>query len=196
MIDSHAPKAKQVRVLTGEAFGKTRGRGDLEIVEDNDRAGRRIMERQEKSVLALGGIRRAVDENQPGSPEVLERIFLRGDVERLDRAQAIPAARQRNHLGVIGAAFRDRSLQLFRAAEPSAGIFDAGRGGKSAAQCVGRAPRSKFKSAAVVRQERGDLFEKLAARRRKNPRGSFSRLLGALALLDQPIELLFELSGI
>jgi hypothetical protein len=131
---------------------------------------------------------------------VLESFFLRGDVKRLNRAQAIPAARQRNDLGIIGPAFRDRSFQLFRAAQPTAGILDAGRGGRNAAQRVGGASGAELKGAAVVRQERGGLLEKLTAQGRKNPRGSFSRLIGALVFLDQPIEMIVErsmsLSGI
>ena len=76
MIDLQTPKAKQVGVLASQARGETRGRGDLEVVQHDDRAGRRIMQRQEKSMFALGGIRRAIDENQPGSHEVLERFSL------------------------------------------------------------------------------------------------------------------------
>ena len=200
MVDGHAPEVKQVRVLAGQTLGETRRRRDLEIVQDDDRARRRIMQCQEKCMLALGGIGRAVDENQPGPPEALERFSLRGEVERLDRAKTIPAARQRNDLGVIGGAFRDRSFELFRAAQPIGGILDAGRGGRSAAQGVGRAAGTEFKSAALVRQERGDFLEKLAAQRRKNPGGSFGRRLAALILPDEAFQLIFErsvsLSGI
>ena len=63
------------------------------------------------------------------SHEALKRFPLRGDIKGFDRAKAIPAARQWNDLGIITRAFRDRSFQLFRAAEPIGGILDAGRGG-------------------------------------------------------------------
>ena len=93
MIDPDTPETKQVGVLAGEALGETGGRGDFEIVQDDDRAVGAMMQRQEKSVLALGGIRRTVDQNQSRLHEALERFPLRGDVERRDRTQAIPAAR-------------------------------------------------------------------------------------------------------
>ena len=58
---------------------------------------------------------------------------LHGDRGRadaaFDRAKAIPAARQRNDLGIITRAYRDGAFQLFGAAEPIGGILDAGRGG-------------------------------------------------------------------
>ena len=84
MIDPDAPEAKPVGVLTGKTLGETRGRSDLEIVQDDDRAVGGMMQRQEKSVLALGGVGRTVDQNQPRLHQALKGFSLRRDVERLD----------------------------------------------------------------------------------------------------------------
>ena len=129
MIDPHTPEAKQAGVLASQALSEAGSGSDFEIVQHNHRASGRMMQRQEKSMFALGRIGRAVDENQPRAHEALKRFPLRGDIKGFDRAKAIPAARQRNDLGIITRAFRDRSFQLFRAAEPIGGILDAGRGG-------------------------------------------------------------------
>ena len=129
MIDPHTPEAKQAGVLASQALSEARSGRDFEIVQYDHRASGRMMQRQEKSMFALGRIGRAVDENQPRSHETLKRFPRRRDIKGFDRAKAIPAARQRNDLGIIARAFRNRSFHLFGAAEPIGGILDAGRGG-------------------------------------------------------------------
>ena len=65
---------------------------------------------------------------------------------------------------------------------------------------MSRPPRSEFKGGALVRQERRDLFEKLAAQRWKNPRGRFGERLIAFIFPNEARELIFKrsvrLSGI
>ena len=98
MIDLHTPEAKQAGVLASQALGEAGSGSDFEIVQHDHRASGRMMQRQEKSMFALGRIGRAVDENQPRPHEALKRFPLRGDIKGFDRAKAIPAARQRNDL--------------------------------------------------------------------------------------------------
>jgi hypothetical protein len=63
VIDLEKPKPKAVRVLPGEAMSEARGGPDVEIIEHDHRTRRRLIHRQKKSVLALRGIRRAINQD-------------------------------------------------------------------------------------------------------------------------------------
>ena len=66
MIDLEKPEPKTVRVLAREPISEPRRGSDLEIIENDDGADRRLVHREEQSVFALRRIRRTVDEDQPG----------------------------------------------------------------------------------------------------------------------------------
>jgi hypothetical protein len=74
-------------------MSESRRRPHFQIIKDDNRSDGRLVHRDKKSVFPLGRIRRAVDEDQLRPLQTLERFALRQDVERLDRAEAIPAAR-------------------------------------------------------------------------------------------------------
>lgn len=195
MIDLEDPKSKTFGVLSRKALSKPRGGRNLEVVHHDHRPDRRLVQRQKKRVLALRGIRRAIDQNQPGALQALKRFALRGDIERFDRPEAVPAASQRNDFRKIRLAFRDPSLELLRTAEPIRGVLDAGRRDGRAPEGVGGAPRTEFKRTASRRQKRRDLLEKPAARERKNPRRSFAgRLRRFVIFLDELRQPSFERS--
>ena len=56
-------------------------------------------------MLALGRVRRTVDENEMRALKAKERVALRGNIERFDGPKAIPAASQRDDLRKILCAF-------------------------------------------------------------------------------------------
>jgi hypothetical protein len=107
VIDLENPKSETVRVLPGEALSETRGGTDFKVVEHDHRAARRLVHRQKKSVLALSGIGRAVDQNKLRALQALERLALRRDVERFNGTEAIPATRERNDVGKISLPLAD-----------------------------------------------------------------------------------------
>ena len=81
MIDVHAPESKPLRVLPRETVRETRCRADFQIVEHNHGADGSVTKREEKSVLALGGIGRAVHENQTGLSQAGENIRRAGEIK-------------------------------------------------------------------------------------------------------------------
>lgn len=112
MIDLEKPESKAVRVLGGEAMSEPAGGRDFQIIQHDDRFGRRLIHGQKKRVLTLGGIGRAIDQDQPGALQPLERFALRCDIKRLDGTQPIPAAGERDDVGKIRLALGDRAFEL------------------------------------------------------------------------------------
>jgi hypothetical protein len=194
VVDLRQPKAEAICVLPREPVGKARGRQDLEIVEDDDGSGRCLVEREKESMLALGWIRRTIDEDQPGALETEEGFALRPDIEGLDGPEAIPASRQRDDIGKIGLTFGDRSFELFGPAQPIRGVFDAGRSCRSAAEGMGRAARSKLESGASGWKKSGYLLEEAAALGRKDPGWHLvGRRSGGVVSRDEAFQLSFEI---
>jgi len=64
MIDLEKPKTEAVRILAGKTMSEPRSGCDFEIVENNDRADRRLIHGEKKSMLALRWIGRAVDQDK------------------------------------------------------------------------------------------------------------------------------------
>ena len=193
MIDLETPEAKPVRVLAREAMSKTRRGRNFEIVQDHNRADRRLIERKKEGVLALGRVRWTVDEDQMRALQAEERVALPGDIKGLDRPKPIPAAGQGNHFRKIVLAFRNRVRQFFGAAQPVRRILDAGRGSQGATKRMGRTARTKFERRASCGQQSGHFLEKPATGRWQNP----GRNLGVgarlrVVLLDETVELRFQ----
>jgi hypothetical protein len=63
VIDLEKPKSKAIGILRGEAMSEPAGGGDFEIVQHDYRASRRLVHGQEKRVLTLRGIGRAIDKD-------------------------------------------------------------------------------------------------------------------------------------
>jgi len=192
MIDLDAPESKTVRILAGEPICKARGRGHLEIVQDDDCADRCVVHGHEERMLALRRVRWAVDQDQMGAFQALERFALRGNVERLDRPKTVPATSQRNDLGMIRFAALNRLVQLFSARQPVRRIFDTGCAGGNTAQRMGRASRTEFERRAPGRQERGYLFEEPATVGRENPCRNVAGGGLAVVRLNETVQLRFE----
>jgi hypothetical protein len=72
VIDLEKPKPKVVRVLAGETMSETAGGRNFEIVQDDNRAARRLVHRQEKRVLAFRRIRRAINQDKFRALQALE----------------------------------------------------------------------------------------------------------------------------
>jgi hypothetical protein len=81
MIHVQDPKTKQSPILTGETRGKTRGRSNVEIIQDNDGAGSGMTQCEEKGVFALCRVGRAIDENQVRMFQLLERLGMFMEIE-------------------------------------------------------------------------------------------------------------------
>lgn len=92
MIDLEEPEPEPVRVLAGQAISEARRRRHFQIVEDDNCPSWRLVQSEKQGMLALRRIRGAVDEDEVRLLQAEQGISLRGDVERLDGAKAIPAA--------------------------------------------------------------------------------------------------------
>jgi len=194
VIDLYQPKTKAICVLTREPVGKTRGGANLEIVEHYDCADRRLVQREKERMLALRRIRRTIDENEPGALKAEQRFALRRDIKRLDRAEPIPASRQRHDVGKIGPAFADGIFELFGPAQPVGGVFNAGGSGRVATERMRRPPGSKLERGASLREKSGYFLEKPAALRRKDPGRNFiGRGCGGIGPRDEAVQLGFEI---
>jgi hypothetical protein len=113
VIDFKKPEPEAVAVLAGKAMGESGSRRNLEVVENNNGAGGCLVHREKERMLALGGVGRAVDENELRLLQTQEGVALGGDIERLDRPETIPAAGQGHDVGKIRIAFRGCAFQLF-----------------------------------------------------------------------------------
>jgi hypothetical protein len=96
MINVDAPKSKLLAVLARKPVSKASGRADLQIVNHNDGADRRVAQCEKKRVLALGRIRRAIHENEPRLFQPHEDFRMIGERERFNEPQSIPATLQRD----------------------------------------------------------------------------------------------------
>ncbi len=195
MVDLEKPKSKAISILPGEAMSKPAGRGDFEIVQHNHRASRRLVHGQEKRVLSLRGIGRAIDEDQLRALQSLKRFALRRDIERLNRPEAIPATSQWNDVGKIGLTLGDGILEVLGAAQPIGRVFDAGRSGGCASKRMRRTTGPEFKCAAARGQESGYLFQEPATGSRKDPgRHLRGGLTPAMVFLNEALKPNFERS--
>jgi hypothetical protein len=174
-------------------MSETRSRGNFEVVEHDDGAGGRLVQRQKQRMLALRGIRRAVHEGEPCLLQTPKGFALRRDIERLDRPKAIPAAGQRHDSGKIRSSFWDRAFELLCPAQPVRGIFDARRAGRVTPQRMRGAAGTKLKGSGTGREESSYFFQKPAAPQRKNPgRSFFGGSSGAIVFLDEALQLVFK----
>ncbi len=194
MVDLYQPKPEAIGILTREPVGKTRGGADLEIVQNYDSAGGRLVQREKERMLALRRIGRTIDEDQPGALEAKQGVALRRDIKRLDWTEPIPASRQRHDVGKIGRAFADSIFELFGPAQPVGGVFDAGGSGGVTAERVSRASGSELEGGASRREKSGYLLEKPAALRRQDPGRNFiGRRCGSIGPRDEAVQLSFEI---
>lgn len=173
------PKPKSLRILPGQTVSETRGRANRQIVQNNHGTDRRMAERKKKSMLALGRVGRAIDQDQLRAFESIERFRRCFEVKRFDQSKPVPAALKRNYRRIIRGALGDRSVRLLGAVQPFGGMLDAGGAGRHAPKNVGRATGAEFECAGGGGQKRSNFFDKFTARRRKNPIGS--RRTGTLA---------------
>ena len=96
MINVDTPKSKLLAVLARKPVSKARGRADLQIVNHNDGADRRVAQCEKKRVLALGRIRRAIHQNEPRLFQMRENVGVFFEIEGFDEAQSVPATLQRD----------------------------------------------------------------------------------------------------
>jgi len=96
MINVDTPKSKLLAVLARKPVSKARGRADLQIVNHNDGADRRVAQCEKKRVLALGRIRWAIHENESRLFQAHEDFRMIGERERFNEPQSIPATLQRD----------------------------------------------------------------------------------------------------
>ena len=120
---------------------------------------------------------------------------MRRDIERLDGPEAIPTTRERNDIGKIALSLGDRTFELLGPTQPIPGVFNTGRPGGSAPERVGGPAGTKLESTAPNRQKSGHLFQKPAARRRKNPSRNLAiGLTSRFVVLNEALELAFQRS--
>jgi len=84
MIDVQSPKPKSLRILSGQTLRETICRPNFQIIQNDDRAGWGMGEREEESVFPLRWIGRTIDENKPRLLEAAYNRPLRFDIKRLD----------------------------------------------------------------------------------------------------------------
>jgi len=193
VIDREKPKPETICVLTSEPVSESRRRPHFKIIKDDNRSDGRLVHRDKKSVLPLGRIRRAVDEDQPRPSQTLERFALRQDIERFDRAEAIPATRERHDSGKIGVPFRDPVFQALGPREVIAGIFNARRARRGAAERMRGTARTELEREMSGGKEGRYAFEEFAASRGKNPGGNFCGRTGsAVVFVDEALQLIFK----
>ena len=137
MIDLDEPKSEAIPILPRQAVRKTRGRRDLQVIQNYNRASRRLIEGQKQGMLALCGVWRAVDKDQLCALQAQKRLALRGHIKRLNRSKPIPAPRQRYDLRKIAFPLRDRVGLSFGSRQPIGGILNAGGSSRGAAERVG-----------------------------------------------------------
>src|SRR2546423_15057587 len=92
MIDVHAPESKSFLILSGQTMSETRGGADFQIVEHNHGTDGSVTKREEKRLLALGGIRRAVHQNKARLFEACENGGMTFQIERIGPAKNVFAA--------------------------------------------------------------------------------------------------------
>lgn len=195
MIDRHQPKTEPVCVLPREPLRETRGRSDLEIVEHNDRAGRRLVHGQKESVLAFRRVRRTVDQDQFRRLQTKQRLTLRRDIEGLNRPKPVPATGQRDDRRIIRVALGRGVFELLGSVQPIGGILDARRPRGSAPKRMSRAAGTELEGRAASGKKGGYFLEKAAALRRKDPGRDFlGRRGGGVVARDEAFQLDFESS--
>jgi hypothetical protein len=193
VIDLEKPEPEAVAVLAGKPMSESGSRRNLEVIENNDGAGGCLVHREKEGVLALGGIRRAVDENELRLLQTQEGFALGGNIERLDRPETVPAAGQGHDIGEIRIALRSGPFQLFGPTQPIRGIFDAGGAGGSAPQGMGGTAGTKLESHGPGRQKGRYFFQEAATPRRKNPGRDFIGCAsGAIVFVNKTLQLVFK----
>ena len=176
-------------------MSKMARRCNLEVVEHNHRARGRLIHGQEKRVLAFRRIWRAVDQNQFGPLQALERFALGGDIKGLDGAEAIPAAREWDDVGKISFSPRDPAFQLLGSAQPIRRVFDTSCRGRMAPERMRGTAGAKLEGAAPCRQKSRDFLQKLAAGGRENPGRNFGGvLIAVIVVLNEALKLTLERS--
>jgi hypothetical protein len=193
VIDPKKPKPETISVLGGEPMSESRRRDDFKIIKNDNRSDARLVHREKESVLPFCRIRRAVHEDELRPLQTLERLTLRQDVERFDRAEAVPATRKRNNAGKIRIAFRDPILQAFGPGQVIGGIFDARGATRGAAKRMSGTARTELERQMSGGKQSCYAFKEFAASRRKNPGGNFSVRSGsAVVFVDEPLQLIFK----
>jgi hypothetical protein len=177
MVDIEKPEVKGRRILARESFCEPRRRPHLEIIDDRNRAHRRVTQSDEERVLPLRRIRRTVHQHETGGFQPLQHGAMRRDIERLDQPQPVPALRQRHDDRVISRSFRQAAFQQFGVLEPIARILDRGDATEVVTKHMRRTAGAKFERRAARREDASDLGEEFAARRRQDP--PRHRLFGA-----------------
>jgi hypothetical protein len=99
------PEPKSVCILTCETLGEARSGSDFEIVQNDNRAHRRLIERKKERVFALRGVGGTIDENQMRPLQTEKRFALRRNIKGFDRPKPIPTASQRDDFGVVRITF-------------------------------------------------------------------------------------------